>query len=227
MQSTEVTLSIVIPVLNEERSLAAALDAVPRDAETIVVDGESTDGTVWVAENRGVRVIQGDRGRGAQMDAGARATTGAAIWFLHADSVPCGDALDRILEALSDPTVAAGNFALQFEGASFGARFLNRIYPMLARIGLRYGDSGIFVRRTAYERVGGFAPYPIFEDLDLLRRLKPEGQFVTLPGPLVTSSRRFEGRNFALVFGRWAVMQILYWAGVHPCRLGQLYETFR
>jgi len=97
----------------------------------------------------------------------------------------------------------------------------------LVWLGLRYGDSGIFVRRTAYERVGGFAAYPIFEDLDLLRRLKTEGRFVTLPGPLITSSRRFEGRNFALVFGRWALMQILYWAGVHPRRLGRLYEPVR
>lgn len=217
----------MIPALNEERSLGDTLDAVPAGVETIVVDGDSGDGTVRVAEGRGVRVIRSERGRGAQMDAGARASSGDAIWFLHADSVPRGDALDRIREALGDPGVAAGNFALRFEGASFGARFLNRLYPMLAWMGLRYGDSGIFVRRTAYERVGGFAAYPIFEDLDLLRRLKPEGRFVTLPGPLVTSSRRFEGRNFALVFGRWAVMQILYWAGVHPCRLGRFYEPVR
>ena len=220
-------MSIVIPVLNEERSLGATLDALPPGAETIVVDGNSTDGTVWVAESYGVRVIRSVRGRGAQMDAGARASGGGAIWFLHADSIPQGDALDRIREALGDPGVACGNFALRFEGESFGARFLTRLYPMLARIGLRYGDSGIFVRRTAYERVGGFAPYPIFEDLDLLRRLKPEGRFVTLSGPLITSSRRFEGRNFALVFGRWAVMQIFYWAGVHPCRLGRFYAPFR
>ncbi len=221
------TLSIVIPAMNEERSLGDTLDAVPLGVETIVVDGDSTDGTVRVAEGRGVRVIRSERGRGAQMHAGARASSGDAIWFLHADTVPRGDALDRIRQALGDPGVAAGNFALRFEGASFGARFLNRLYPMLAGIGLRYGDSGIFVRRTAYERVGGFAAYPIFEDLDLLRRLKPEGRFVTLPGPLVTSGRRFEGRNFAVVFGRWVVMQILYWAGVHPCRLGRYYETIR
>ncbi len=221
------TVSIVIPVLNEERSLGVTLNAVPAGVEIIVVDGDSTDGTVRVAESRGVRVIRSARGRGAQMDAGARASDGGAIWFLHADSVPCGDALDRIREALSDPGVAAGNFALRFDGASFGARFLNRLYPMLSGIGLRYGDSGIFVRRAAYERAGGFAAYPIFEDLDLLRRLKPEGRFVTLPGPLRTSSRRLEGRNFALVFGTWVIMQIFYWAGINPWRLGRLYKPIR
>ena len=118
------------------------LDAVPLGVETVVVDGDSTDDTIRVAEGRGVRVIRSERGRGAQMHAGARASSGDAIWFLHAD----------------DPGVAAGNFALRFKGASFGMRFLNRLYPMLAWIGLRYGDSGFFVRRTAYERVGDSPP---------------------------------------------------------------------
>jgi hypothetical protein len=180
-----------------------------------------------VAASRGVRVIGSERGRGLQMAAGARASAGDAIWFLHADSIPRSDAPDVILRALADPQVAAGNFALRFEGESFGARFLNRLYPLLARIGLRYGDSGIFVRRAAYEKAGGFAAFPIFEDLDLLRKLKAHGRFVTLSSVLITSSRRFEGRNFAFTFGRWCVMQLLYWAGMNPCTIARMYEPIR
>jgi rSAM/selenodomain-associated transferase 2 len=214
-------------VLNEERSLGATLDAVPEGVDVIVVDGGSTDNTVRLAESQGVRVIRSERGRGMQLHAGARASTGEVIWFLHADSIPGSDALENIFRVLADPQVVAGNFALQFDGVSFGARFLNKLYPMLGWIGLRYGDSGIFVRRTAYENAGGFAPYPIFEDLDLLQRLKAHGRFETIPGPLVTSSRRFEGRSFAITFGRWCLMQVLYWAGVHPCTLARLYHPIR
>jgi rSAM/selenodomain-associated transferase 2 len=222
-----VRLSVVIPALNEEGSLGATLAALPEGIEVIVVDGGSTDETVRVATSRGVRVIGSERGRGLQMAAGARSSAGDAIWFLHADSIPRCDAADGILRALADPQVAAGNFALRFDGKSFGARFLNRIYPLLALIGLQYGDSGIFVRRTAYEKAGGFAAFPIFEDLDLLRKLKTHGRFVTLSCVLITSSRRFEGRNFAFTFGRWCVMQLLYWAGVNPCRIARMYETIR
>jgi rSAM/selenodomain-associated transferase 2 len=222
-----VQLSVVIPALNEERSLGATLAALPEGIEVVVVDGGSTDETVQVATSRGVRVIGTERGRGVQMAAGARASAGDAIWFLHADSIPRSDAADVIVRALADPHVAAGNFALRFDGESYGARFLNLLYPLLARIGLRYGDSGIFVRRAAYEKAGGFAAFPIFEDLDLLRKLKVHGRFVTLSCVLITSSRRFEGRNFAFTFVRWCVMQLLYWAGVDPCRIASMYKPIR
>ncbi len=216
-------ISIVIPALNEELGLGATLCALPADVDIVVVDGGSCDNTIAIALARGVRVIRGERGRGVQMDTGARASSGEVLWFLHADTVPCGDAVAQILAALEDPRVVAGNFSLRFDGTSFGARFLNRLYPRLAWIGLRYGDSGVFVRRDVYEQAGGFAAYPIFEDLDLLRRVGRLGRFATLPGPLVTSSRRFEHRNFAWIFGRWCLMQVLYWLGVSPCRMGRFY----
>ena len=220
-------VSIVIPALNEAGSLGATLDALPGTAEVIVADGGSSDNTVAMARNRGIRVLASSRGRGVQMHAGAQAASGEVLWFLHADSIPDRTAVEEIVRALGDLTVVAGNFTLRFSGSSFGARFLNRLYPMLAWIGLRYGDSGIFVRRSVYEECGGFAAYPIFEDLDLLRRLRRYGRFVTLPGPLTTSSRRFEGRSFFLTFLRWFLMQLLYWAGVNPCRLGRFYQPIR
>jgi rSAM/selenodomain-associated transferase 2 len=203
------------------------LDTLPGQVEVIVVDGGSADDTVRIAQDRGVRVLRSERGRGVQMHAGAGASSADAIWFLHADSTPRPDAPEHILTALADPSVVAGNFALQFAGRSPGARFLNWLYPWLGRIGLRYGDSGIFVRRSSYEEAGGFAPYPVFEDIDLLRRLRPHGRFVSLGSPLITSPRRFEGRSFVLTFVRWCAMQLLYWAGVHPRTLARMYEPIR
>jgi hypothetical protein len=94
-------------------------------------------------------------------------------------------------------------------------------------LGLAHGDSAYFVRRSAYEQVGGFRPYPVFEDLDLLRRLRRVGRFVPIAAAVVTSSRNFEGRAFLPVFAHWVALQVLYWLGVSPVRLGRHYEKVR
>ena len=224
------TLSIVIPTLDEAHSIARMLDAVARlegCVEVIVVDGGSRDQTVDVARERGARVIMSARGRGVQLHAGASMARGAAIWFLHADTLPPADAARQITEAVNDTKVIGGNCYVRFDGESRAARFLTWLYPKLRRIGLCYGDSAIFVRREHYEEVGGFQPFPIFEDLDLVRRLRRKGRMVHLPITVTTSSRRFENCNFALVFARWATMQALYWLGMHPCTLARLYHPVR
>lgn len=223
-------LTIVIPTLDEERAIGATLDAVARvrgDVEAIVVDGGSTDATREIVASRGVRLVAAPRGRGAQMLEGARHASGDAIWFLHADTRPPEEGAERIAAALEDPRVVAGNFEIVFDGPTREARTLTRIYPQLRWLGLCYGDSGIFVRREAYEAVGGMRAYPIFEDLDLVRRLKRRGRYVRLPSAVVTSSRRFEGRSFTWTFARWTAMQSLYWLGVSPHTLARWYAPIR
>ncbi|HEX8459575.1 MAG TPA: TIGR04283 family arsenosugar biosynthesis glycosyltransferase [Pyrinomonadaceae bacterium] len=224
-------VSVIIPTLNEARSLGATLRAVRRlehgrRVEVIVADGGSTDRTREIAREAGARVINSVRGRGAQMHAGATAARGDVLWFLHADTIPPPDAPARILEALGrDAEIVGGNFAIRFDGTRRAARFLTWLYPQLRRLGLCYGDSGIFVRARAYRATGGFKPFPIFEDLDLVRRLGKRGRLVHLRAEVVTSSRRFEGRSFALTFARWSFLQILYWLGASPYTLGRLYTS--
>jgi rSAM/selenodomain-associated transferase 2 len=223
-------LSVIIPTLDEARSIGATLDAVLESGgavEVIVADGGSTDGTPDLARGRGVRVVECERGRGRQMHAGACAARGDALLFLHADTLPPSDAAALIADALHDPSVVGGNFRILFDGERRAARFLTWLYPQLRRLGLCYGDSGIFVRAETYRRLGGFNPFPIFEDLDLVRRLRRQGRLALLPATVVTSSRRFEGRSFALTFARWSALQILYWLGVHPDRLARLYAPVR
>lgn len=226
---TRPALSIIVPALNEARSIAGTLDALKniRDAEVIVVDGGSSDATAEIARTRGVRLVASERGRGAQMHAGACVARGEALWFVHADTLVASACADEIAEALKDAKVVAGNFSVRFDGERRAARFLTWLYPQLRKLGLCYGDSAIFVRSEAYRALGGFKPFPIFEDLDLVRRLRKKGRVAHLQAFVKTSSRRFEGRSFALTFARWAFLQTLFWLGVNPNALGRLYAPVR
>ena len=224
-------VSIIIPTFNEAHSIQATLQAlmhVRGKIEVIVVDGGSSDQTPEIAGKNGAHVIASERGRGVQMHCGACVAHGEALLFLHADTIVPPEAADRIVETFaSDAAAVGGNFDIHFDGHRPPARFLTWLYPQLGRLGLCYGDSGIFVRASAYKEVGGFKPFPIFEDLDLVYRLKKLGRMVHLPVAVVTSSRRFEGRNFAFMFVQWSILQALYWLGVHPRLLNQLYTPVR
>jgi rSAM/selenodomain-associated transferase 2 len=226
-------ISVIIPTLDEAHSLGATLQALTRirhggRVEVIVVDGGSADATREIALEHGAHVILSARGRGAQMHAGATIARGDALWFLHADTIPPPDSPGLILAALGrDANVVGGNFAINFDGTGFAARFLTWLYPQLRKLGLCYGDSAIFARASVYRAVGGFKPFPIFEDLDLMRRLKRRGRLVHLSAQVVTSSRRFEGRSFAFTFARWSLLQALYWLGVNPHTLSRLYAPIR
>lgn len=221
-------ISVIIPVLNEETCIRETLDCVTalKPHEIIVADGGSTDSTLRIASGH-AQIVHSLPGRGAQQRKAAEDASGDVLWFLHADTLPGPGALDGIRACLSARDTAGGNFSLRFDGDSRAARQLTRIYPALRRLGLCYGDSGIFVRRTAYQRAGGFKPYPLFEDLDLVRRIRKIGRFRTLSETLFTSSRRFEHRNFTLMFAEWTALQALYWAGVSPHRLAMLYRPVR
>jgi len=224
-------VSIIIPTLNEAHLLGATLQALTHlqgGIELIIVDGGSADGTQEIARTHGARIINSARGRGTQMHAGASAARGETLWFLHADTLPPPRAVVYILDALRrDAKIVGGNFEISFNGTRRAAHFMTWLYPQLRKLGLYYGDSAIFVRSKIYREVGGFKPFPIFEDLDLVRRLKRRGRLIHLPARVVTSSRRFEGRSFAFTFARWSFLQMLYWLGVHPRTLSRLYAPVR
>jgi rSAM/selenodomain-associated transferase 2 len=224
------TISVVIPTLNEAEGIEAtiqSLSGMPGILEIIAVDGGSTDETRRLASQCGARVVAAARGRGLQMHVGARAAVGDVLWFLHADTLPPPGAAAEILRALAAPGIVGGGFAVRFSGQSRAARFFTAAYPWMCRLGFMYGDAGLFVRASSYEEIGGFRPIPVFEDLSLVRRLRRQGRVVRLPGPVVTSSRRFEGRGGARIVLQWAVLHLLYAAGVSPHVLGRLYPPIR
>jgi rSAM/selenodomain-associated transferase 2 len=222
-------ISIIVPTLNEEttiQDLAASLGRLRGEFEVIICDGGSADATVEMARQCGLRVIDAPRGRGPQMNAGAKLAAGDTLIFLHADTRLPENTLALVGDALADQRVCGGNFSLVFGGDTREARLLTRIYPLLRLGGMLYGDSGIFTRRDVFDRLGGYREYPIFEDCDLYRRMRRMGKFARLAASATTSSRRFEGR-FIRTFALWSLMQVLYWLGVNPNLLNRLYKPLR
>ncbi len=221
-------ISVVIPTLNEAENLGRLigdLRAESEAAEIVVADGGSRDRTVAVAAGHGARVVRSATGRGQQLGAGARAAAGDVLLFLHADSRFPAGGLRRIREMLAaSPGAVGGNFRVVWDGDSSFSRRLTRFYHALRRLGLYYGDSGIFVRRAAYHAIGGFRPIAVMEDYDFVRRLERHGKTVRIDDlPLVTSSRKFAGRRSPAIVWGWFWIHALYHLGVAPERLARMY----
>lgn len=224
------TVSIIIPTLNEERALPATLACLQSlegwPVEVIVSDAGSTDRTLDIAHQFGAKVITGAKGRGPQQHLGARNASGDVLWFLHADTYLPRNALVAVRAAVASPEVIGGYFHLRFTGASFGARFVTGYQSLLRRLKLIYGDTAFFLRRSTYQQSGGFAAIPLFDDLELTRRVRRLGRFISVPVSVTTSSRRFEGRLGRTLL-QWLLLQALYDLGVSPKRLAALYRHLR
>ncbi|MEO6773124.1 MAG: TIGR04283 family arsenosugar biosynthesis glycosyltransferase [Kofleriaceae bacterium] len=226
------TISVVMPVLDEERRIGAALAelaALEGLHEVIVVDGGSTDRTVEVACSAGARIVTAPRGRGPQLNAGAAAATGDILLFLHADTTLPSDASHHVEHALAPPEVVAGAFRTWTVAEPPRPWFAPLLH--LADIRSRitrfpYGDQAMFVRASAFHAAGGFPDLPLMEDLELSRRLSKQGRIHTCAASVRVSGRRFVARPIvytALV----NVFPILYRAGVSPHALARFYRQVR
>jgi len=228
-------LSVIIPTFNEELTIKKTLDALSRLVnvdEIIVVDGGSTDKTTAVVETykelKKLRLIKfAEANRGKQLHEGTKHAVGEIFWFLHADTRPVQGCGKQIKQYMRYAEIVGGNFKIVFAGKSRWARLLTWLYPQLSSIGLVYGDSAMFVRRETYEKIKGFKPLPLFEDVDLYKRLLKKGEFVHVNLTVTTSSRRFENRSFAGTFIRWSIFQGLYWIGFSPTLLAKSYKQIR
>jgi rSAM/selenodomain-associated transferase 2 len=224
-----VRLSAIIVAWNEAETIERAVAAASQVAdEVIVVDGESPDDTAVRAAAAGARVIGADKGRGQQLDAGARAARGDVLLFLHADARLPPGARDAIVDALADEAVAGGNFRVRFTPSGFWSRAFSRVDDLRRQwLSIYYGDSAPFVRRPVYDALGGFRAMPIMEDYDFLRRLERHGRTAYLRDVEVeVSARRFATAPFRSM-AVWALIQVLYSAGVSATRLSRLYADIR
>jgi rSAM/selenodomain-associated transferase 2 len=194
--------------------------------EVIVVDGGSRDRTREVVRAAGTaRLLSAPRGRANQMNAGADAASGDVLLFLHADVRLPPDALDRVEQALADPSAVAGAFrtwtiADQKQSALGPLLHLADLRSRYSR--LPYGDQALFVRAEAFRRAGGFPAQPLMEDLELSRRLRRLGAIRVVRSCVTVSGRRFLARPFFYAIAM-NLFPLLYAAGVSPAALNRFY----
>ncbi|MDQ5911333.1 MAG: hypothetical protein QG599_3430 [Pseudomonadota bacterium] len=221
-------LSIIVPVLNEETQIVAALTALQPlrglHCELIVVDGGSRDRTIALAEPLADRVVLSPPGRAAQMNAGARQAHGTIFWFLHADSRLPPEATTLISAALSDPGQLWGRFDVRLSGRHPLLRVVETLMNVRSRLtGIATGDQGMFVRREVFEAVGGYPPIALMEDIALSRLLKQRRRPVCLSQPLITSSRRWERDGVMRTILLMWRLRLAYFFGADPDRLARIY----
>jgi rSAM/selenodomain-associated transferase 2 len=184
------SVSVIIPVLNEEENIGPLLQELNthhKPHEIIVADGGSSDQTCEIASGY-AKVIHSVRGRAHQMNSGADAATGEIFLFLHADTQLPHEAMEKIRAALADTGKNSGRFRM-----SFGhPHFLFRFYHYYTRFHFfSYGDQAFFVTRQMFEKTGGFRTEACFEDIDFYRRLMKFEKPVILKDAVITSPRRF------------------------------------
>jgi rSAM/selenodomain-associated transferase 2 len=231
----DLLVSVVVPTWEEAAGIGPTLDhlaALPGAWEIVVVDGGSPDGTARIAaahpSRPRVRVREGG-GRAAQCNDGLEVARGEVVLLLHADSRLPVDAHAQISGALgTDPTCPGGNFTVRFDGVDRLSAFLTRFHAWQRRRGFYYGDSSVWLTRAALLRLGGLREIAIMDDYDLVRRLERlPGTTACLPGPALTSSRRWRQDGVPRTLFAWAVIRWLYVAGVAPDRLARLYRAVR
>ncbi len=192
-------ISIIIPALNEAPALGQTLASLPRapDLEVLLVDGGSTDETLQVAAGfPAAKILRALRGRGSQMNAGALASKGELLVFLHADTRLTAEHLWALRTAAADPNFAAGAFELMLTPKVPALRFIAWGANRRARIlGLPYGDQVLIIRRGLFLALGGFA-HRRPEDLDLVLRLRGRASLRLLSPPVASSGRRWLERGY-------------------------------
>jgi rSAM/selenodomain-associated transferase 2 len=222
------SISVIIPTLNAAGELPgclAALEGSELIAEIMVSDGGSCDETVAIAKAAGARVLVGPCGRGVQLIAGAATTTGDWLLFLHADCRLRPGWEDAAAKFVEEPSTAgrAGYFGFALDDPDPTARRLERIVAWRCRaLGLPYGDQGLLIARGLYDAVGGFAPIPLMEDVDLARRLGRH-RLAPIAAQAVSSARRYRRDGYLRRSLRNLLCLSLYFAGVSPARIARLY----
>lgn len=224
-------VSVVVPVYDEEAALPDLLDDLahlPGHFEVVVVDGGSMDATRRIARDHpvGARLVDSRQGRAHQLNAGASVARGAVLLFLHADTRLPRNAIPQVVAA-AESGVDGGNFDLAFDGGDRFSRVNERVRRFERRHGIYYGDSAIFCCREAFTALDGYRPLPIMEDYDFARRLERTHRTTCLPGPAVTSARRWKERGVVRTVAVWSTIRWLYLAGVPADRLARLYRHVR
>lgn len=223
------SLSVIIPALNEESAIEKAIDALRKygndeEVEIIVVDGGSTDRTSQRAQQAGARVVQSAiRRRSIQMNLGARYATGDILYFIHSDVIINQDFVGDIRGALGNG-FAAGCYRYKFDSGHMLLK-INAYFTRFDRLWCRGGDQTFFISKGLFEKIGGFRPdFEIMEDYDIIKKVRKEARFAILPKNIVVSARKYETNSYLRVqFANFLVFSLYFW-GASQSTLVRLYK---
>jgi rSAM/selenodomain-associated transferase 2 len=223
-------LAVIVPTLNEAAGVARTLARVREtlaEARIVVVDGGSEDGTAEIARSGGADVRIAPRGRGTQCRHGAAATEERWLLFLHADTLLPQDAGASLVGFMAGEGRHVGTFRQRLAGAGPLVNGLTWIGNRFDSVLTRFGDQGILIERRLYCALGGFPPWPLFEDVELLRRARRVTRVHWLPGVVLTSARRFEEHGYLRQRIRKARLMAGYLLGERPESLAARYAKMK
>jgi rSAM/selenodomain-associated transferase 2 len=222
-------ISIIIPVYNEEKTIKLLLDSLSYNHkfEIIVVDGSSTDETLKIASAYSVKIIKSIKNRARQLNEGARLAKGDKFLFLHADCRLEQGSLEDIECALNNGFIG-GCLSQKIESGKIIYRFIEGSGNIRARLSrVFYGDQGIFVRRDAFFKIGGFDDVELFDDLIFSKNLKQIGKTCQLKKRIYSSARRWERQGIVkATLINW-LLSLGFLLGLPPDRLSRIYKDIR
>ena len=223
-------ISVIIPVLHEGEKINEILDSIKSASadvsyETIVVDGDSSGGTIAHISDSRVITLTAPRGRAFQMNEGAAKACGDILLFLHADTLLPPKAFPKIIAALSDSSFIGGAFDLKIQNHRWIFKAIGQAASWKHRLTrVPYGDQAIFMLRRYFENIGGYAGIPLMEEVEMMKRVKRQGgRIIILPEEVTTSSRKWETDGvFYTIIRNW-IIQVLYLFGMPARRLIKYY----
>ncbi len=222
-------ISVIIPALNEAEHIAEAVQSARSlgDCEIIVVDGGSRDRTADLAREADL-VLTTTPGRAVQQNAGAAASRGEVLLFLHSDCRLQPGSLEALETVFENHRCVGGCFRQRIDSAGWKYRLLEQGNAARAQIlKWAYGDQGIFVRRSVFERLGGFPELRLMEDLYFMKRLKREGRIALVDPPIQISARRWQKKGiFRQTLRNWSLITLAH-CGLSPDRLARFYPHVR
>ncbi|WP_328600547.1 glycosyltransferase [Pontixanthobacter aquaemixtae] len=239
------SVGIVLPVLNEERALAAMFEVLsrldPKPADILFVDGGSDDASCELIRDAGYRLLETAKGRAIQINAGVEAVGTEYVCVLHADTIPPADMVSVITETLADPKIALASFTPLIKGPektrwfttfhnwikTWYAPIITRPHLFVRGVRLLFGDHAMFFRRAQFLEIGGCTPSDaVMEEADLCVKFARLGKIRLVRRWVETSDRRIAA--WGPIKANWIYFKVgILWAVGARSRMAKDYPDVR